>query len=317
MRGRLKPPCALRTSEANDVFPKESMKQSRRIPWLCGIALWALFGIVGCNLFPTHQNTQTDRLDKEPIAGAPSKHVLRVSQFIFLSDVELRRDHPMFKDLANLREQVNRDLRLPPSNTEVFVYLFEGKDRYEKFMKAKHPELPTRRAYFIAQPRRLGGAEDLMVYTYWGDRLHQDLRHELTHAMLHCVLKTVPIWLDEGLAEYFEIPSGQNGVNPQHLDGLRQASTKFDLDRLETLREVDQMAPAEYRESWAWVHLMMRSTPQAKQALLGYLQELRTNAKPSPIRPRLAPAFFSLDAAVQAHLNEMDRKLPKTSAAKQ
>jgi hypothetical protein len=293
------------------------MKQSRRILWLGSVALWAACGIVGCNLFPTHQNPPSERVEKAPVAGAPSKYVLRVAQFIFLSDVELRRDQPMFKDLANLREQVHRDLRLPPSNTEVFVYLFEDKERYEKFMKAKHPELPARRAYFIAQPRRLGGTEDLMVYTYWGDRLHQDLRHELTHAMLHCVLKTVPIWLDEGLAEYFEVPNGQNGVNLQHLDGLRQASAKFNLDRLEKLEEVHQMAPAEYRESWAWVHLMMRSTPQAKQALLGYLQELRTNAKPSPIRPRLAPAFFSLETAVQAHLNELDRKPPKNSTARQ
>jgi len=295
---------------------KGSMKKVRRFHWLC-CALWALGGIVGCNLFPTHQGTQNERVDKEPIAGAPSKHALRVSQFIFLSDVELRRDHPMFKDLANLREQVNRDLRLPQSNTEVFVYLFEDKERYEKFMKVKHPDLPTRRAYFIAQPRRLGGVEDLMVYTYWGERLHQDLRHELTHAMLHCVLKNVPIWLDEGLAEYFEVPSNQLGVNPQHLEGLRQASAKFDLDRLEKLEEVNQMAPAEYRESWAWVHLMMRSTPQAKQALLGYLQELRTNAKPGAMRPRLAPAFLSLDTAVQAHLTELERKLPKNSSARQ
>jgi hypothetical protein len=294
-----------------------SMKRSWRNLWLCGIAFWALSGIIGCNLFPTFQGAKDERVDKEPIAGAPSKHVQRVSQFIFLSDVEMRRDHAMFKDLANLREQVNRDLRLPPSNTEVFVYLFEDKDRYEKFMKVKHPELPVRRAYFVAQPRRLGGTEDLMVYTYWGERLHQDLRHELTHAMLHCVLKNVPIWLDEGLAEYFEIPTQQNGVNVQHLDGIRQAKAKFDLDRLEKLEEVGQMAPAEYRESWAWVHLMMRSTPQAKQALLGYLQELRTNAKPGPLRPRLAAAFLSLDTAVQAHISELERKLPKNATARQ
>ena len=292
----------------------ECMKRSQRYLWLTVVAACAMV-IAGCNLLPTHQGTQNDRPDKEPIAGAPSKHALRVSQFIFLSDIEMRRDHLMFKDLANLREQVNRDLHLPPSSTEVFVYLFENKERYEKFMKAKHPELPARRAYFVAQPRRLGGTEDLMVYTYWGDRLHQDLRHELTHAMLHCVLKNVPIWLDEGLAEYFEVPTAQAGVNPQHLDGLRQANAKYDLERLEKLEEVNEMAPAEYRESWAWVHLMLRSTPQAKQALLGYLQELRTNAKPGPLRPRLAPAFLSLESAVQAHVSELERKLPKNATA--
>ena len=39
-----------------------------------------------------------------------------------------------------------------------------------------------------------------------GDHLRTDLRHELTHALLHGVLKDVPLWLDEGLAGFFELP---------------------------------------------------------------------------------------------------------------
>jgi hypothetical protein len=76
------------------------------------------------------------------------------------------------------------------------------------------------------------------------------------------------------------------------------------------------MTPTEYRESWAWVHLMMRSTPQAKQALLSYLQDLRVNPNPGPLRPRLAPAFLSLDQSLQTHLTEIDRKLPRNATAR-
>ena len=284
---------------------------------------WAFIGLLfacalaGCELFPHFGGTKSERIEKDPIGqtGAPGKYAMRVSQFVFLSDIELRRDHLVFKDLANLREQVYRDLRLPPSNTEVFVYLFEDRSRYEKFMKEKHPELPMRRAFFVAQAMRKGGTEDLMVYTYWGVRIQQDLRHELTHALLHSVLKNVPIWLDEGLAEYFEVPTGQNGVNPKHLEQMRQAGVRFDLDRLEKLEEVNQMTPPEYRESWAWVHLMLRSTPQAKQALLAYLQDLRVNPRPGPLRPRLATAFLSIDNALQTHLADMERKLPRNATA--
>ncbi len=159
-----------------------------------------------------------------------------------------------------MRDQVYKELELPPSNTIVQVFLFEDKEHYERFMQLKHPDLPKRRAFFVAQPRRLGGNEDLLVYTYWGDRIQQDLRHELTHALLHCVLKDVPLWLDEGLAEFFEVPPGWNGVNAQHVEQLR-GKNKFDLDRLEQLTDVQQMNPAEYREAWAWTHLMLRSTP--------------------------------------------------------
>jgi hypothetical protein len=76
------------------------------------------------------------------------------------------------------------------------------------------------------------------------------------------------------------------------------------------------MEVPEYRESWAWVHLMLRSTPQAKQALLGYLQDLRINPNPGPLRPRLAGAFVSPNDALQAHLNETSQRLPLNLASK-
>ena len=108
---------------------------------------------------------------RAPCLMHPGKYSLRVSQFVFLSDTEIRRDQAIFKDLGNFREQVYRELRLP-STTEVFVYLFEDRSPFQKFLKAKYPELQIPRS-FIAQPRRIGGAEDLMIYTYLGDRVQQ------------------------------------------------------------------------------------------------------------------------------------------------
>src|ERR1043166_4339582 len=220
--------------------------------------LFAMPILTGCELFQQWSPTKDRVVEKGPVAGAPGKYSMRVSQFIFLSDVELRRDQAIFKDLANLREQVYRELKLPPTDKEVFVYLFEDKAHFDRFIKVKHPDLPPRRAFFVAQPRRLGGVEDLMVYTSMSDTIHQDLRHELTHAILHSVLKNVPIWLDEGLAEYFELPSTSAGVNPKHLDELKKTGARFDLDRLEKLEEVHQMSPAEYRESGGGGHLVLR-----------------------------------------------------------
>jgi hypothetical protein len=255
-----------------------------------------------------------DRFERDTTTGLPGKNSVRVSQYVFLADFEIKKNQPIFKELADLREQVHKELQLPSSNAMIQVYLFEDKERYEQFMQTKYPDLPKRRAFFVAQPRRLGGAEDLLVYTYWGDRIRQDLRHELTHALLHSVLKEVPLWLDEGLAEYFEMPPGWNGINYQHVEQLRRGPTQFDLARLEQLNEVQQMTPAEYREAWAWVHLMLRSTPQAKRVLTGYLQELRTNPRPSPLRSRLAAAVPSLDTAMDRHLAELDANRTRSSA---
>jgi hypothetical protein len=269
----------------------------------------AVASVAGCHFFPMTP-IGLDPAERETTPGTPGKFSYRVSQFLFLSDFELQKNLPIFRELSNLREQVYKELQLPPSSTIVQVFLFEDKERYERFMQLKHPDLPKRRAFFVAQPRRLGGTEDLLVYTYWGERIQQDLRHELTHALLHCVLKDVPLWLDEGLAEFFEVPSGWNGVNVQHLENLR-GKTKFDLERLEQMSDVQQMNPAEYREAWAWTHLMLRGHPQARQVLVAYLQDLRGTPRPGPLRPRLEKTHPNLDAALAQHLNGLLATKPR------
>jgi hypothetical protein len=272
-----------------------------------GIAAVTLL-LAGCNTLRMI-SLAPDRLDRDSAPGPLAKKSFRISQFVFQADFDVPRNLPIFQELANLREQVYQELQLPPSGTLVKVQLFEDRDHYERFMQVKYPDLPKRRAFFVAQPHAIGGGEDLLVFTYWGDRVQQDLRHELTHALLHCVLKDVPLWLDEGLAEYYEMPPGWNGINPDHLKHLRgESHPPFhpDLARLEEFSEVPQMTPGEYREAWAWVHLMLRGDPAARRVLVGYLRELRTTSKPGPLRPRLATVYPALEATLARHLAQLD-----------
>jgi hypothetical protein len=277
-----------------------------------------LMGSTGCHTLKlTGANTdKPEKTEKDPGQGLPGKYTLRVSQFLFLADFKLREDQPIFRELAELREQVYKELQLPTSNTVVQVYLFEDKDRYKQFIKQKYPYLPERRAFFVAQPRGMG-VEDLMVYTYWGDQVQQDLRHELTHALLHSVLKSVPIWLDEGLAEYFELPPQRKGVNLAHVGKLRgpEEPARLSLNRLERLSKVEEMHPAEYQESWAWVHFMLHSTPEARAVLLQYLQRLRTTEDPGPLQPNLAAVVPSPEEALGQHLKLLERGIARASHA--
>jgi hypothetical protein len=252
--------------------------------------------------------------------GKPSRYSFRIAPYVFLSDFELDQKLPLFRELAGLRDQVYKELQLPSSDRPVLVHLFETKERYEQYMQARYPELPRRRAFFVAQPRTMGG-EDLLVFTYWGDRIQQDLRHELTHALLHSVLKEVPLWLDEGLAEFFELPPETRGVNESHLNHIRRSVVdpfEPNLGRLESLDQVKDMKPGEYREAWAWTHYFLRGNREARPVLLAYLKylqhvHLREGQKPDALRPRLAQAITAPEQELRRHMFSIEYTPRSTS----
>jgi hypothetical protein len=266
--------------------------------------------LVGCHSlkFPGLGNDRSDKVEKdEAVPTRPGRYSFRASQYVFYSDFEIRRELPIFRELAELREQVYKELQLPAPGGEtlIHVYLFGDKEHYERFIESKYPGLPDRRAFFMEeQPRGLGKGE-LLVFTFWSDRLRIDLRHELTHALLHAVLKEVPLWLDEGLAEYYELPPAWNGLDPRHVRALRDRGVIPDLARLEQLSEVKDMDSDRYREAWAWVYLMLRGSPEGKDVLLAYLQQLRTRPNPGPLQPRLAAVVPELDNTMERLLAQL------------
>jgi len=235
----------------------------------------------------------------------PNRHWLRVGPFIIQSDRKLDAQDPVFRELAELPEQIALELDLPIQDVLVQVFLFDSAESYDDYMKQRYPRLPKRRAYFLAE-HRVGGGDDLLVYTWPSEHLAKDLRHELTHALLHGTLKAVPLWLDEGLAGFFELPPRMQGVNAHHLDVLRRGPFQPDLARLEKLTQVQQMETPEYREAWAWVHLMLRGDVAARQTLLAYLKELRELPNPAPLQPRLQEVLTDPNLALAEHLARTD-----------
>lgn len=272
------------------------------------VVLLPLLAAAGCHIFKFSFNKRERDASTHAAANAdalPGKYSQRVSQFVFISDFELKTDQPIFRELTELRERIIRDLGLPVPTELVHVYLFEDRDRYRRYMKGRYSDLPERRAFFVAQPKGSGNGDNLIVFTFLGDHLRQDLRHELTHALLHSALRDVPLWLDEGLAEYYELPPEARGVNPIHLATYRREGIRPNLARLELLSQVQQMNQAEYREAWAWVHFMLHDKPESKQALIGYLKQLRFDAAPGPLQLRLENCYGDLEGALLAHLGKL------------
>lgn len=244
----------------------------------------------------------------------PTRYKTQAGPYAIYTNFPLPSDAPAVRHLQALERQVEAtlDVRVDPGASPIEVYILDDRRAFTHFLTYYYPELPPRRAFFFAQgPRRV-------VYTYLGDRLEEDLRHEATHALMHVAFVDLPLWLDEGLAEYFEAGDNPDGLNAEHLRRLPvdlEAGWSPDLRRLEALRDVRQMTPRDYRESWAWVHYLLNTTGANRGSLLAYLGDLRQSPDPVPLSERLEAPVLAASAAADsgpaarllAHLDALGR----------
>ncbi len=217
----------------------------------------------------------------------PTNHRLRSGPFLFSSDFELKSDSPVVLCLKSLEHDMAKSLDLEVSEDDptIEIYILNDRDSFSHFLKFYYPELPSRRAFFLAQ------GESRVVYTFMGPKLEEDLRHEAAHALLNLRFGSLPLWLDEGLAEYFEVTSPADTGAQAHLAKLPAELTsqwKPNLARLEGLTEIRQMTPGDYRESWAWVHSLLNQPGPGKPTLLAYLRETPASREQTKLSSRLA-----------------------------
>ena len=215
-----------------------------------------------------------------PAPALPKHHHTVYGQLVMHSDFPLPKQHRLLDDLVSQRELQSQTLQLPATEEPIHVYLFQTPEGFASYIADRYPTFPTRRAFFVETDTQLA------VYAHWGDRVAEDLRHEVAHGYLHASVRNLPLWLDEGLAEYFEVPRGQRGLNPPHVTQLgaeiQQNNWRPQLQRLETLNSVSDMTQLDYAEAWAWVHFMLETTDERRSVLHTYLNALRDDPERSP-----------------------------------
>jgi hypothetical protein len=241
-----------------------------------------------------------------PAEDLPSRTEIVAGQLVIHTDFPLAEQHRIVRDLESLRVDASQQLGLPISDEPVHLYLFENKDRYDAFAARQFPGFPARRAFFVETDTTLS------VFAVWQDRVAEDLRHETTHGYVHAVVPTIPLWLDEGVAEFFELPRNEQGVHAAHVAHLQgrliEGTWRPDLGRMEALATAGEMSQDHYAEAWCWTHWLLRTTPQRRRVLQDYLADLRRDGQTAPLSARLRYAEGSavdLAATIRDHLETL------------
>ena len=225
-------------------------------------------------------------------------------QLVVHCNFSLSDEDRLIDELVLQRGLLAEKLQLSPSDEPIHIYLFDSAEEYYDFIGRRFPEFPARRAIFVATDRQLA------VFAHWGDHVAEDLRHEVTHGYLHSMLSGLPLWLDEGLAEYFEVARTEQHVNRPHIEMLLQNGQALgeptdwrpDLARLEQLDSAADMTQHDYAEAWAWVHYLLDTDESRRELLQQYLSELGQSEPPEPLEPRLARLQAHAELAVVEHV---------------
>jgi len=210
----------------------------------------------------------------------------------------------LFKQLAQLQIDLIRRLGIRPTQEQIQLLLFHDKWSYQRYFRQRLPEVPYRRALYVKSDSHG------IVMAYRSREFELDVRHESTHALLHAALPLVPLWLDEGLAEYFEVVPERRAFDNPHLGNLRW-NLRFGktpcLEQLEHVRELAKMGRAEYRDSWAWVHFMLHGPAEANDELVRFLADIQAGTPPGLLSRRLKRRMMNPTQAFEEHFRGWKR----------
>jgi len=217
-------------------------------------------------------------VERPPIDLTPSftrllPHVQTCGVVVVQANFPLTEISSILEEIYMLQHDLTRYIGVPPAREKIELCLFRDERSYLEFLREYFPRAPRdRRALYI----KLDNKPGVLLVQKTAD-FEIDLRHEMTHAIIHASIPRMPIWLDEGLAKYFEVPRHERASGHPYLREVRRNTTLGmipSLDRLARLETIDDMGAREYRDSWAWTHFLIHRSPETHRLLAAYLQML-------------------------------------------
>ena len=247
-----------------------------------------------------------------PASALPAREEVWIAahtaSFTLFSDAGERRTRQIGADLERLRDalaQLSPDLTLS-SPVPTFIYIFQDRPSFQPYQRLYNGQPLDSGGYFLGR--------QLANYIAINGDQPGDGRTLIYHEYLHYVMNNnytaLPLWLHEGLAEYystFQVASQEAEIGqpvPAHVLWLRQ----HEMIPLATLFRVDERSPEYnetsrrggfYAESWALVHYLLSGNPERRQQAAEYLRLARTGM---PLDQIFAKTFGADPAPLEREL---------------
>lgn len=209
---------------------------------------------------------------------------LRTANFTLFSNAGAKATGKIGDDLERLRAtlaQILPGLRLTSPNPTV-IYVFRSSAAFAPYQEIHGGKPAGVGGYFLSRP--LGN------YVAIDGDPRGDQRAIIYHEYIHYVLRNsyvwLPLWLNEGLAEYystFDVARGDAKIGLPHEAHIAFLRT-HPLGPIRQLLVVDDRSPAYnessrrgafYAQSWVLTHYLMLGNDHRHDQLIDYLRRLR------------------------------------------
>ena len=221
---------------------------------------------------------------------------------------------PGMQDLWQNIDDVSRELKVlvavEPTGEPIQIILFRDQGSYLRYLASSIPQSQQRKAIFYRN------GDVYQVYAYRSRTLTTDLRHEVTHAILHQHLPFLPLWIDEGLAEYLEEPESVRSDSSRTKTARWRARVGWapSLQSLESIPNAESMNDDEYRDSWAMTCLLLNESEASRQALRDYLAVIHKGEAPGPFSKSQKAADSGVFSRANSYFRKMSIRLDSGSS---
>jgi hypothetical protein len=212
---------------------------------------------------------------------------VRSPHFTVITNGNEKQARRVIGQFERIREVFHTALPRLKVDTSVPIIVLAAKD--EKTFAALGPGDWTKKGQLKRSGYFLRGPEKnfvLLRLDVEGTDLYHTVFHEYTHLLVNQNVKSLPLWLDEGLAEFYgntrildkEVQLGYpSGDHVQFLreNRLMPMDTLFKVDHSSPYYNEEHKGSVFYAQSWAFVHyLMVVRTKPSDAPLLTFLNLL-------------------------------------------